>query len=315
MPLFRALVPRSDRAAARKKPTARSSPRGTRCRGAGRNGEWAAGIATALNPTGAIRRSVNVTSSSRRGFFLSALGGFVLLSSRAWARIDRLLQPQDLERIEAGPGKSIPLLEGAKHGYESLSLILSESAPGGGLPLHTHDCEEVHSVDAGRGAYAIGDERFTLDGPFVLRIPAKMPHAFVNASRANLKITAAFGSPNYTFNSSARIRSGQTRKRKRSADPNPRRRGFDSRDPRGRLTARAPASSRDATGRRADSDRRPAGVRHRRASPHRAHHPANDSGACGRRYRDVRRASVSISSAVASGNAVDPGLRVRRLLR
>lgn len=142
----------------------------------------------------------NVTTTSRRGFFVGAFAGFLLLSSRAWAKIGRALRHDDLERIDAGPGEIIRLLDGSKHGYESLSLILSESAPGGGPPLHTHDCEEVHVVDSGKVSYVIGDERIVLDGPFVLRIPAKVPHAFVNAGSTSLKITAAFGSSNYTFN-------------------------------------------------------------------------------------------------------------------
>jgi mannose-6-phosphate isomerase-like protein (cupin superfamily) len=141
-----------------------------------------------------------VANTSRRGFFRWALGSLFLLSTRAWAKIDRALRPDDLERIEAGPGEIIRLLRGDKHGYQSLSLILSESAAGGGPPLHSHDCEEVHVVASGRVAYLIGEERITLDGPFVLRIPAGVPHAFVNAGDTTLKITAAFGSANYTFN-------------------------------------------------------------------------------------------------------------------
>jgi mannose-6-phosphate isomerase-like protein (cupin superfamily) len=140
-----------------------------------------------------------MTPTSRRGFFAGALGGFLLLSSQAWAKAAKVLRPEELERIDAGPGETIRLLDGTRQGYESLSLILSDSAPGGGPPMHTHDCEEVHVVDSGRVAYVIGEERVTLDGPFVLRIPAKAPHAFVNAGRTSLKITAVFGSPHYTF--------------------------------------------------------------------------------------------------------------------
>lgn len=130
---------------------------------------------------------------------MQAVAGFLLLSSHAWAKIGRVLRHDDLGRIDAGPGEIIRLLDGSKHGYESLSLILSESDPGGGPPMHTHDCEEMHVVDSGKVAYVIGDEQITLEAPFVMRIPAKVPHAFVNAGRTNLKITAAFGSPNYTF--------------------------------------------------------------------------------------------------------------------
>lgn len=138
-------------------------------------------------------------STTRRGFFTGLGAGLLLLATKVRAGAARVLRPADLESIDAGPGEVIRLLDGARHGYESLSVILSESAPGGGPPLHTHDCEEVHIVEAGRVTYLVDGEQFTLDGPYLLRIPAHAPHAFINAGPTPVRITAAFGSPRYSF--------------------------------------------------------------------------------------------------------------------
>lgn len=74
-----------------------------------------------------------------------------------------------------------------------------KAPPGGGPPLHTHDCEEVHVVETGTVTYFIAGERFTRTGPFIQHLPAGVPHAFVNAGDRPLKITGIFPSRNYTF--------------------------------------------------------------------------------------------------------------------
>jgi quercetin dioxygenase-like cupin family protein len=134
----------------------------------------------------------------RRRQFLLLLAALAV-PARLWAKVGRALRRADLERIEAGPGEVIHLLRGDRHGFDRLSLLFAESAPGGGPPLHTHDCEEVHVVESGRVSYVVGDDRFILDGPFIQHIGAGIPHAFVNAGAAPIRITAIFSSREYTF--------------------------------------------------------------------------------------------------------------------
>jgi hypothetical protein len=135
--------------------------------------------------------------TTRRRFLLFLAG--VLPLRAVFGKTPDTLHLADFERVEAGPGELIHILHGNRHGFDQLSLIFAESAPGGGPPLHTHDCEEVHLVEAGTVAYFIDGERFTRTGPFVQRIPAAVPHAFINAGDRPLKITGIFPSRDYTF--------------------------------------------------------------------------------------------------------------------
>lgn len=105
----------------------------------------------------------------------------------------------EMAAIQAGKGEKIHLLRGRDHGFETLSFILTETAPGGGPPLHTHESEEAHLLTAGTMTYIIEDQTFTVSAPYILRVPANTPHTFVNAGETPLALTAVFGSADYTF--------------------------------------------------------------------------------------------------------------------
>jgi mannose-6-phosphate isomerase-like protein (cupin superfamily) len=97
-----------------------------------------------------------------------------------------------MESFSDAPGEAGHLLEGYKHGFDSTSLIRTETAPGGGPPLHTHHCEEIHVLPACRMAYIIGDERFEVAGPCAVRIPAYIPHTFTNIGTAACNLICFF---------------------------------------------------------------------------------------------------------------------------
>jgi mannose-6-phosphate isomerase-like protein (cupin superfamily) len=86
------------------------------------------------------------------------------------------------------PGRH--LLEGALFGLEHLTLVLGETAPGKGAPLHRHDYEELFIVHAGRGTYTIGEEIVEAGPGDVVLIPAGAPHRFVNHTEDTLYHTA-----------------------------------------------------------------------------------------------------------------------------
>lgn len=45
-------------------------------------------------------------------------------------------------------------------------------------------------------SYVIGDERFTIDAPFVVRIlPANTPHTFLNAGSHSIHVLGVFATP------------------------------------------------------------------------------------------------------------------------
>lgn len=112
---------------------------------------------------------------------------------------DYVVKLEQMTAIEAGKGEKIFLLRGNEHGFKSLSFILTETAPGGGPPLHTHESEEAHVLTSGTMSYVIGDQAFVVSAPYILRVPANVPHTFINAGTTPLALTAVFGSANYTF--------------------------------------------------------------------------------------------------------------------
>jgi mannose-6-phosphate isomerase-like protein (cupin superfamily) len=106
---------------------------------------------------------------------------------------------EQMQKIAAGKGETIHLLRGNAHGFKNLSFIISETAPGGGPPLHTHESEEAHILTAGTMSYVVGDSRFVVSAPYILRVPANVPHTFINAGTSPLSLTAVFDNANYTF--------------------------------------------------------------------------------------------------------------------
>ena len=110
-----------------------------------------------------------------------------------------VIKLEEMSEIEAGKGEKIHLLRGSEHGFANLSFILTETAPGGGPPLHTHESEEAHILTSGVMSYVIGAETFVVSAPYILRVPANTPHTFVNAGTSPLALTAVFDSANYTF--------------------------------------------------------------------------------------------------------------------
>lgn len=112
---------------------------------------------------------------------------------------DYVVRLEQMTAIEAGKGERIHLLRGNEHGFKNLSFILTETAPGGGPPLHTHESEEAHVLTSGTMSYVIGDQTFVVSAPYILRVPANTPHTFINAGDTPLALTAVFDSANYTF--------------------------------------------------------------------------------------------------------------------
>lgn len=91
-------------------------------------------------------------------------------------------------------------LTGDQYGFESLSFIITETHPGGGPGLHVHDTEEAHVLLEGNAQYRIGDKTFTVQAPYVARVPAGVPHTFINAGSKQFNLIAVFASkhPNTT---------------------------------------------------------------------------------------------------------------------
>jgi quercetin dioxygenase-like cupin family protein len=95
---------------------------------------------------------------------------------------DFALSKEDLTVINPGPGEYVHVMEGQRHGYRNLTIGITYTAPGGAPPMHTHEGEESHVlVEQGQKVlYALGEEIFVIEGPYIVNIPPMVPHSFQN---------------------------------------------------------------------------------------------------------------------------------------
>ena len=95
---------------------------------------------------------------------------------------DFALSKEDLTVINPGPGEYVHVMEGQRHGYRNLTVGITYTAPNGAPPMHTHAGEESHVLvkEGQKVLYALGDEIFVIEGPYVVNIPPMVPHSFQN---------------------------------------------------------------------------------------------------------------------------------------
>ncbi len=108
-----------------------------------------------------------------------------------------------LDQMEAfydEPGEAGHILEGYKHGLTMTTIIRTETAPGGGPPLHRHVSEEVHVLPHCRMAYVIGESHFEVAGPCVVKNPPDVPHTFTNIGDAPFNLICFWPYPNFWEN-------------------------------------------------------------------------------------------------------------------
>lgn len=96
------------------------------------------------------------------------------------------------------PGEFTYRLTGDQYGFEALSFIVTETHPGGGPGLHVHDVEEAHVLLEGTAEYRVGDKTFTVTAPYIAKVPAGVPHTFVNAGAKPFNLVAVFASKHPT---------------------------------------------------------------------------------------------------------------------
>ena len=83
---------------------------------------------------------------------------------------------------------------GEEYGFEALSIFITETHPNGGPRLHSHDVEEAHVLLEGSVQYVIGDQKFTVQAPYIAKVPANVPHTFMNSGDDPMHIIAVFPS-------------------------------------------------------------------------------------------------------------------------
>jgi len=94
--------------------------------------------------------------------------------------------------INPGPGEYVHVMEGQRNGYKNLTIGITETLPGGAPPMHSHEGEESHVLLEGDILYALDDTVFTIKAPYIVNIPAGMPHAFKNIGNKTANLVVIF---------------------------------------------------------------------------------------------------------------------------
>lgn len=105
---------------------------------------------------------------------------------------DHAVTLDQLPVINPGPGEYVHVMEGQRHGYKNLTIGITETFPGGAPPMHSHEGEESHVLLEGDILYALGDTTFTIKAPYMVNIPAGMPHAFKNIGKKTANLVVIF---------------------------------------------------------------------------------------------------------------------------
>ena len=105
---------------------------------------------------------------------------------------DYIAKVENLPVINPGPGEYVHVLEGQRHGYKNLTIGITETFPNGAPPMHSHEGEESHVLLEGDILYAMADTLFTLKAPYIVNIPAGVPHAFKNIGKKTANLVVIF---------------------------------------------------------------------------------------------------------------------------
>jgi quercetin dioxygenase-like cupin family protein len=105
---------------------------------------------------------------------------------------DHAVTLDKLPVINPGPGEYVHVMEGQRNGYKNLTIGITETFPGGAPPMHSHEGEESHVLLEGDILYALGDTTFTIKAPYIVNIPAGMPHAFKNIGNKTANLVVVF---------------------------------------------------------------------------------------------------------------------------
>lgn len=134
-------------------------------------------------------------------------GGTGSYPAESWVRApvaapdpaDHVFGRDQMVHFYDAPGEYGYVLQGRDGGFASLSLITTDTRPGGGPPLHTHDTEEAHVLLEGRYRVLIDGRPFDVTGPATVRIPAGVPHTFLNTSDRVIHIIGILAGDSITY--------------------------------------------------------------------------------------------------------------------
>ena len=91
------------------------------------------------------------------------------------------------------PGLEHQTLAGPEHGWKTFEMWMQTIAPGGGTPVHRHNCEEAIVILRGSGQVTIEGVTTEFGPNSTLRIPVDAIHQIVNTGTEDMFLVAALG--------------------------------------------------------------------------------------------------------------------------
>ena len=91
------------------------------------------------------------------------------------------------------PGLEHQTLAGPEHGWKTFEMWMQTIAPGGGTPVHRHNCEEAIVILRGSGQVTIEGVTTEFGPNSTLRIPVDAVHQIVNTGTEDMFLVAALG--------------------------------------------------------------------------------------------------------------------------
>lgn len=110
-----------------------------------------------------------------------------------------VITPDKMVVINPGGEEIIHVMEGKRHGFQNMSISITNTLPGRGAPLHTHVGEEAHVVLKGSVRYFMKGKSFVVNAPYIVHIPPMTPHAFQNVGTSIVNIVGVFGSNQWEY--------------------------------------------------------------------------------------------------------------------
>ena len=146
------------------------------------------------------------TEDTKRLTYIPIMGGempsesFMHPPEAPFEKSDYLFKFDQLTSFYDFPGEAGYFMPGADYGFESLTIIVTETHPHGGPPLHTHAVEEAHILLSGQIDYVIGDDKFSAIAPYIAKVPAGAPHTFINSGKHPLNLIGVLPTSTPVFN-------------------------------------------------------------------------------------------------------------------
>ena len=107
-----------------------------------------------------------------------------------------LISAHELPSFNIGrPGIWASIFNGGDHRLPGISVILSETSPGDGAPLHRHAYDELFLVQEGQCSFIVADQTVDAEAGHLVLIPAGTPHGFTNTGGANMRVVAIHAAP------------------------------------------------------------------------------------------------------------------------